>query len=141
MNTTSKKLLIGLLLLILPPFAMADSYFYDYAQSYSNCSAKLLDDGSVEVSFQANLTNNLFGKAAGGHRINWKKLINIPYEELKNTSLYSNKALLSLYFYNTDGSPNLNIRLQDFHNISINGINYSQSSNNIKEIIFDSGSF
>ncbi|MDA5477940.1 hypothetical protein PGS97_14260, partial [Yersinia kristensenii] len=113
MNTKSKKLLMGLLLLILPPTAMANPYFYDYAQNYSNCSAKLLDDGSVKVSFQANLIDGLYGLAAGGHRIKWKELIKIPHENLKNTSLHSRKALLSLYFYNADGSPNLNVKLQD----------------------------
>ncbi|HDL6967504.1 TPA: hypothetical protein PXM11_002902 [Yersinia enterocolitica] len=140
MNTTSKKLLMGLLLLILHPAAMANALFYDYTQSYSNCSVKLLDDGSVKVSFQANLTDGLFGKAAGGHRINWKKLINISDANLKNTSLHSRKALLSLYFYNADDSPNLNIKLQDLHDISLNGINHDRSSNNIKEIKFESNS-
>ncbi|CNE44102.1 alpha-related fimbriae major subunit [Yersinia enterocolitica] len=65
MNTTSKKLLMGLLLLILHPAAMANALFYDYTQSYSNCSVKLLDDGSVKVSFQANLTDGLFGNSCG----------------------------------------------------------------------------
>ncbi|WP_145586240.1 hypothetical protein [Yersinia kristensenii] len=140
MNTKSKKLLMGLLLLILPPTAMANPYFYDYVQNYSNCSAKLLDDGSVKVSFQANLIDGLYGLAAGGHRIKWKELIKIPHENLKNTSLHSRKALLSLYFYNADGSPNLNVKLQDFHDISLNGIYYDRSSNNIKEINFNSHS-
>lgn len=138
MNTKSKKLLMGLLLLILHPIAMANSYFYDYAEYYSNCSAKLLDDGSVKVSFQANLIDGLFGRDVGGHRIKWKELINISDENLKNTSLHSRKALLSLYFYNADGSPNSNIRLQDFHEIALNGIHHDRSNNNIKEIKFNS---
>ncbi|WP_145537889.1 hypothetical protein [Yersinia kristensenii] len=140
MNTTRKKLLTGLLLLILHPAAMANPYFYDYTQYYSNCSAKLLDDGSVKVSFQANLIDGLFSLGTGGHRIKWKELIKIPHENLKNTSLHPRKALLSLYFYNADGSPNLNVKLQDFHDISLNGIYYDRSSNNIKEINFNSHS-
>ncbi|WP_145589520.1 hypothetical protein [Yersinia rochesterensis] len=140
MNTTSRKLLMGLLLLILHPVAMANPYFYDYTQYYSNCSAKLLDDGSVKVSFQARLIDGLFGRNAGGHRIKWMDLINIPYASLRNTSLHSRKALLSLYFYNADGSPNLNIGLQDLHDISLNGIYHDRSSNNIKEIKFNKNS-
>ncbi|WP_145509896.1 MULTISPECIES: hypothetical protein [Yersinia] len=140
MNTTSRKLLMGLLLLILHPVAMANPYFYDYTQYYSNCSAKLLDDGSVKVSFQARLIDGLFGLNAGGHRIKWKELINISDANLKNTSLHSRKALLSLYFYNADGSPNLNIKLQDLHDISLNGIYHDRSSNNIKVIKFKNNS-
>lgn len=138
MKTKNKKLLIGLLLLILHPVAMANPYFYDYVQSYSNCSAKLLDDGSVKVSFQANLIDGLFGQSTNEHQVKWGKLVNIPYENLKNTSLDSHNALLSLYFFNTDGSPNLNINLQHIHDISLNGISHGSSNNNIKEIKFNS---
>ncbi|AHM76255.1 hypothetical protein [Yersinia hibernica] len=137
MKVKITKLLMGLLLLILPPGAIANPYFYDYVQSYSNCSATLLDDGSVKVSFQANLIDGLFDQNPDAHRIKWKELINIPDENLKNTSLHSHKALLSLYFFNADGSPNLDINLQYIHDLSLNGIRREGLNKDIKEIEFN----
>lgn len=139
MNLKYKQLLMGLLLLMLQPVAIANIHYYNnYVQNYSNCAVQLLDDNSIKVSFQVNLVDGLFGLAGGGHRIQWGKLINTPDEGLKNTSLSSHKAILSLYFYNVDGTRNLNINIKDIHDIYVNGLSHNNSSNNIQEIKFTS---
>lgn len=136
MNVKYKTVLMGLMLLILQPTAIASPYFYDgIVERYSDCSLQLLDDNSVKVSFNVNMVSKLFGLESR-HRVALAKLINIPNEEVKNVSLHSRKALLSLYFYNADGSPNLNININHLHNIVLNSARFDNSSDNIREIKF-----
>ncbi|EEQ09945.1 hypothetical protein ymoll0001_36930 [Yersinia mollaretii ATCC 43969] len=139
MNVKNKYLFSGLLLLILSPTAMAAPAFYynDYVKSYSNCSVKLLDDNSVEVSFQANLADHLFNlPEAGKHLEQWKKLIKID----RPIPLSRKNALLSLYFYHADGSPNTHIQLNDISHLALNGSTPKSASNRIQDIRFESDS-
>ncbi|CNJ14731.1 hypothetical protein HB991_12510 [Yersinia mollaretii] len=122
MNIKNKYLFAGLLLLILSPTAMAAPIFTNhYIEDYSNCSVKPLNDNSVAVSFQANIAD--------------------IREQLVQTdepiSLSRHNALLSLYFYNYDGSTNTNIQLSDIHNLTLNGSSPKKMSNSIQEIHFN----
>ncbi|CNL52689.1 hypothetical protein [Yersinia aleksiciae] len=141
MNIKNKYFFMGTLLLILSPTVMAAPYFYnDYVKNYSNCSVKLLDDNSVEVSFQANLADNLFNlQNAGRHLGRWKELIKLR-KSVPMPALNRHNALLSLYFYHADGSPDLNIQLSHISNLTLNGAFPRNSNNNIQEIRFNSGS-
>ncbi|CNF64088.1 alpha-related fimbriae major subunit [Yersinia bercovieri] len=63
MNIINKHLFMGLLLLILSPAVMAAPDSRErFVTGYTNCSIKLLDDDSVEVSFRANLVGKPFEK-------------------------------------------------------------------------------
>ncbi|WP_145559470.1 hypothetical protein [Yersinia bercovieri] len=63
MNIINKHLFMGLLLLILSPAVMAAPDSRErFVTGYTNCSIKLLDDDSVEVSFRANLIGKPFEK-------------------------------------------------------------------------------
>lgn len=145
MNIKYKQLLIGSMLLMLQSTAIAAPRFYnDFVQRYSNCSVKLLDDNSVSVSFNVEMVSHLFVNSdryqmikSTRHEKAWAKLINKPYEE-EYVYLNPNKALLSLYFYNADGSPNVNIGVKDLNNLSLNGTTLDSSNDNIKEIKFNS---
>ncbi|MDA5536595.1 hypothetical protein HB976_16670 [Yersinia mollaretii] len=139
MNFKNKYLFAGLLLLILSPTVTAASalYYNDHVKSYSNCSVKLLEDNSVDVSFQANLADNLFyTKDAGIHLDRWKKLFKLD----RAIPLSRHNALLSLYFYHADGSPNTNIQLSDINHLTLNGSSPKNASNSIQEIRFENGS-
>ncbi|CNI52803.1 alpha-related fimbriae major subunit [Yersinia frederiksenii] len=141
MNIKYKKLLMGLMLLILQPTAIASPLFYnDFVQRYSNCSVKLSDDYSVSVSFNVEMVSNLFADG-NRHQKVWAKLVGVPNQEAEVGDVYLHpyKALLSLYFYNADGSPNVNIGIKDLNSISLNGATPDSSSDNIKEIKFNHG--
>ncbi|WP_186381460.1 hypothetical protein [Yersinia mollaretii] len=119
MNVKYKHLFIYILLLILSPATMADFIFSNrYVKNYSNCSVKLLDDNSVEVSFQANMVDT--GKP-----------------EDNPVPLSRHDALLSLYFYHANGSPNTNIQLSNISNLTLNGSSPKNKSNSIQEIRFN----
>lgn len=137
MNIKYKQLLMGSMLLMLQSTAIASPLFYnDFVQRYSNCSVKLLDDNSVSVSFNVEMVSHLFVNSTRHQKV-WAKLINNPDEE-DYIYLNPNKALLSLYFYNADGSPNLNIGVKDLNSISLNGATLDSSNDDIKEIKFNS---
>ncbi|CRY56025.1 alpha-related fimbriae major subunit [Yersinia intermedia] len=138
MKVKNKYLFIGLILSIVAPTAMAEPYFYNnYVKSYSNCSIKVLDDNSVDISFRVNLADNLFNlQKAGKHLRQWQELI----KSERIIPLSRNNALLSLYFYNTDGSPVLNTQFGDIRDLKINGVSPEKSNNTLKQIIFHSGS-
>lgn len=138
MNIKYKQLLMGLMLLMLQPTAIAAPLFYNnFVQNYSNCSVKLLDDNSVSVSFKVDLVNNLFVQDSP-HQKSWARLTGLPREEATYIDLDRYEILLSLYFYNIDGSPNLNIGVKDLNSISLNSATLNSSNNNIKEIEFKS---
>ncbi|CNK65631.1 alpha-related fimbriae major subunit [Yersinia mollaretii] len=138
MNVKIKHLFISTLLLIISPTVMTAPAFYnDYVKSYSNCSVKLLSDNSVEVSFQANLADHLFNlPEAGKHLEQWKQLMQTD----RPIPLSRKNALLSLYFYHADGSPNTHIQLSDISHLTLNGSSPKNSSNSIQEIRFESDS-
>lgn len=138
MNIKYKQLLMGLML---QPTAIASPLFYnDFVQRYSNCSVKLLDDYSVKVSFNVEMESNLFADG-NRHQKSWAKLVGVPNQEAEVGDVYLHpyKALLSLYFYNADGSPNVNIGIKNLNSISLNGATLDSSSDNIKEIKFNHG--
>ncbi|CND48738.1 alpha-related fimbriae major subunit [Yersinia frederiksenii] len=138
MNIKYKQLLMGLMLLMLQPTAIASPLFYNnFVQNYSHCSVKLLDDNSVKVSFKVDLVNNLFIQDSP-YQKSWAKLIGLPSDEATYIDLARHNALLSLYFYHADGSPNVNIGVKDLNNISLNGATLDSSNDNIKEIKFNS---
>ncbi|AKP33924.1 hypothetical protein [Yersinia aleksiciae] len=153
MKVKNKSLFFGLLLLILSPTAMAAPYFYsNYVKGYSNCSVKLLDDDSVEVSFLANLADNMSerrrkddGEYISEHDNNkydlhteharqWGKLIGEP--NIEDITLKHQEALLSLYFYDSNNSPDTNIQLNDISDISLNKTPPINSNNSIRNIKF-----
>lgn len=140
MNIKYKQLLMGSMLLMLQSAAIASPLFYnDFVQRYSNCSVKLLDDNSVSVSFNVEMVSNLFADGTR-HQKSWAKLVGVPNQkaEVGDVLLQPEKALLSLYFYNADGSPNLNIGVKDLNSISLNGATLDSSNDDIKEIKFNS---
>ncbi|MDN0119105.1 hypothetical protein QVN83_09035 [Yersinia frederiksenii] len=145
MNIKYKQLLMGLMLLMLQPTAIAAPLFYNnFVQNYSNCSVKLLDDNSVSVSFKVEMVSHIFANSnrhqtanSTRHKKAWTELIKHPNEE-DYIYLNPNKALLSLYFYHADGSPNVNVGVKDLNNISLNGATLDSSNDNIKEIKFNS---
>lgn len=138
MNVKTKIYFMGLLLLIIQPIAMANTYFYPYIKSYSNCSITILDDedNSVEVSFRAHLVDDLFADK-NSHIEQWEQLINASNGE--SITLSPEHALLSLYFYKADGSPEINITLNAISGLSLNGVSHNNSGNNIQKITFNSG--
>lgn len=141
MNIKYKQLLMGLMLLMLQPTAIANPLFYNnFVQNYSHCSVKLLDDNSVKVSFKVEMVSNLFADG-NRHQKSWAKLVGVPNQEAEVGDVYLHpyKALLSLYFYNADGSPNVNIGIKNLNSISLNGATLDSSSDNIKEIKFNHG--
>ncbi|MGT3206059.1 hypothetical protein ACVST5_13390 [Yersinia enterocolitica] len=139
MKVNYKQLIIGLLLLVQFPVANANSgnelYIPDYVENYHQCSVKLLDDNSVEVSFNVQLNPpSLWG-------IDMEKLgslLNISRSDTKFIQLSPHRALLSLYFYHADGTRDLTIQLRDISNISLNGIAPSGSNENTQQIQFNS---
>ncbi|WP_186380306.1 hypothetical protein [Yersinia mollaretii] len=119
MNVNYKHLFISILLFMLSPTVIADPLFSNrYVKNYSNCSAKLLDDNSVEVSFQANMVDT--GK-----------------QEDPPVPLSRHDALLSLYFYHADGSPNTAIQLSDISHLTLNGSSPKSVNNSVQEIRFN----
>ncbi|WP_420070858.1 hypothetical protein [Yersinia sp. 1252 StPb PI] len=140
MNVKYRLFLMGLLLLIIQPIAMANLYFYPYTQQYSNCKIKLNADDSVEVYFRAML-KDLYSSSGtmvnGKHILAWGKLLNIPTDEMKNIGLPNRRALLSLYFYKADGSRDFSIQFNDITNLSLNGEAPSDSNDNTQEILFN----
>lgn len=153
MNVKNKYLFIGLLLSIVASTAMAEPYFYNnYVKNYTHCSIKLLDDNSVEVYFRAHLANNMsykrrtdtgeyiYESGETNHSIHtkhlreWARIINQPNTEI--IALKHKGALVSLYFYLPDGTPDLTIKPQDISNISLNGTSPLNLSNSVRGIKF-----
>lgn len=137
MKVKPKHLFMGALLLLPSSTVIAAPYFYNnYVKNYSNCSIKVLDDSSVEVSFRVNLADNLFDlQKAGKHLREWKELTKAD----RVIPLSRHNALLSLYFYNTDGSPVLNTQFSDIRNLTLNGVSPKKSNSTLKQIRFQSG--
>lgn len=154
MNVKNEYLFIGLLLSIVTPTVMAQAYFYNnYVKNYTHCSVKILDDNSVEVYFRAHLANNMSYKRRTDtgesvyesgetnrtthdeHLREWAKIINLPNTE--SIALKHKDALVSLYFYLPDGTPDLTIRPQDISNISLNGTSPLNLSNSVRDIKFN----
>ncbi|WP_032814891.1 hypothetical protein [Yersinia mollaretii] len=154
MNVNYKHLFISTLLFMLSPTVIATPSFYNYhVKNYTNCSVKLLDDSSVEVSFQVNLADYMLNnphnekegeeqeegweyKEGWEHRQRLKELFKLD----KFIPLSPNHALLSLYFYHTDGSPNTTIQLSNINNLTLNGSSPKHTSNRTQEIRFENGS-
>ncbi|WP_179204112.1 hypothetical protein [Yersinia intermedia] len=141
MNVKYRLFLMGIMLLIIQPVAMANLYFYPYTQQYSNCEIKLNDDNSVEVSFRAIIVKDLYSPSGttinGKYMLAWGRLLGIPPDEMKNIGLPNRRALLSLYFYKADGSRDFNIQFKDIANLSLNGVTPSGSNDNTQEIEFN----
>ncbi|MCB5304266.1 hypothetical protein [Yersinia bercovieri] len=97
MNIINKHLFMGLLLLILSPAVMAAP---EFVKDYTNCSIKLLDDDSVEVSFRANVVDDSSEKTED------------------SDDLY---PLLSFYLYTEDGDALSSSYPAAISNLSING--------------------
>ncbi|WP_145500935.1 hypothetical protein [Yersinia bercovieri] len=112
MNIINKHLFMGLLLLILSPAVMAAP---EFVEDYANCSIKLLDDDSVEVSFRAVLDNS--------------------FEKTEDSDdVY---PLLSLYLYDEDGESSSHPAA--ISNLSINGNGIvSPFNNNNNKWLLDS---
>lgn len=94
MNINNKHLFMGLLLLILSPTVMAAS---EFVKDYANCSIKLLDDDSVEVSFRANVVG----------------------DSSEKTEVIAQHPFLSFYLYDKTGT--LSSHPAAISNLSING--------------------
>ncbi|MFJ1228267.1 hypothetical protein [Yersinia proxima] len=157
MKVNYKQLLIGLLLLVQFPAANADGenilYTPNYVGDYQQCSVKLLDDNSVEVSFNASLspTNTLWVIATdpslahqdddrGNLDLALRGLgeeLNISSNDTKDIKFNLHRALLSLYFYHADGTRDLTIQLSNISDISLNGISPSGSNENTQGIQFN----
>lgn len=157
MKVNYKQLLIGLLLLVQFPAANADGenilYTPNYVGDYQQCSVKLLDDNSVEVSFNASLspTNTLWVIATdpslahqdddrGNLDLALRGLgeeLNISSNDTKDIKFNLHRALLSLYFYHADGTRDLTIQLNNISDISLNGISPSSSNENTQGIQFN----
>lgn len=153
MNVNYKHLFISTLLFMLSPTVMAAPYFYNYyVKDYTHCSVKLLDDNSVEVSFQANLADNNpdahNDKEGEEHKEGWKYKESWEHRQrlkellkLDNlTPLSPSHALLSLYFYHADGSPNTTIQLSHISHLTLNGSSPKNTSNSTQEIRFENSS-
>ena len=163
MNVNYKKLIMGLLLLVQFPAAIANSgiIFNVYRMAtYRECSLRLLDDNSVEASFNVSIEKHQipyiypplaqrpqFPPPAGyGHA--QKPMEGEPdYEKqgrllniLQRDKISPYNALLSLYFYHADGTRDLTIQLNEIRIIALNGIIPSGSQKNTQEIQFDSRS-
>ncbi|HEN3350620.1 hypothetical protein ACS78Q_18340 [Yersinia enterocolitica] len=153
MNVKYKKSIMGLLLLVQFPAAIANSgiIFNVYRMAtYQECSLRLLDDNSVEVSFNVSIvekdqipylyhqTRPQFPPPAGYESMEEKqdRLLNI----LQRDKISPYNALLSLYFYHADGTRDLTIQLNEIRIISLNGIIPSGSQENTQELQFDSRS-
>lgn len=117
MNIINKHLFMGLLLLILSPAVMAAPDSRErFVTGYTNCSMKLLDDGSVEVSFRANVVDDLSEKTEDSDDLH---------------------PLLSFHLYNKDGEEFRTSYPTAISNLSINGNGIvSRLSNN--EWVLDS---
>ncbi|WP_227728936.1 hypothetical protein [Yersinia proxima] len=157
MKVNYKQLLIGLLLLMQFPAANADGenilYTPNYVGDYQQCSVKLLDDNSVEVSFNASLspTNTLWVIATdpslahqdddrGNLDLALRGLgeeLNISSNDTKDIKFNLHRALLSLYFYHADGTRDLTIQLSNISDILLNGISPSGSNENTQGIQFN----
>lgn len=161
MNVNYKKLIMGLLLLVQFPAAIANSgiIFNVYRMAtYQECSLRLLDDNSVEASFNVSIEKHQipylyppqppvaqrpqFPPPAGyamEEEPDYEKqgrLLNI----LQRDKISPYNALLSLYFYHADGTRDLTIQLNEIRIISLNSIIPSGSQENTQEIQFDSQS-
>ncbi|QDW35080.1 MULTISPECIES: hypothetical protein [Yersinia] len=97
MNIINKHLFMGLLLLILSPAVMAAP---EFVKDYANCSIKLLDDDSVEVSFRANVVDDLSEKTEDSDDLH---------------------PLLSFHLYDKDGDKLSSYYPATISNLSING--------------------
>ncbi|WP_392432664.1 hypothetical protein ACF3VQ_19845 [Yersinia sp. HM-2024] len=141
MNVNYKKLIIGLLLLAQFSTAIANSgstiYTYNYVMQYERCSVKLLDDNSVEVSFNMSLAPTIYEWLHSRHMEELARFLKIPQSETKHIKFNPNRALLSLYFYHADGTRDLVTQLNNISDISLNGITPSGSKENIQEIQFN----
>ncbi|EKN3725014.1 TPA: hypothetical protein ACPZRY_002696 [Yersinia enterocolitica] len=162
MNVNYKKLIMGILLLAQFPAANADGdnilYTSHFVGEYQQCSVKLLDDNSVEVSFNVWLspTHQIIATTdpslshLSHHQDRAQELenqdealrtlgeeLNISSNDTKHIKLNLHRALLSLYFYHADGTRDLTIQLNDIRNISLNGIPPSGSNENTQGIRFD----
>ncbi|HHL2501799.1 TPA: hypothetical protein ACQ301_003902 [Yersinia enterocolitica] len=166
MNVNYKKLIMGLLLLVQLPAANADGdnilYTSHFVGEYQQCSVKLLDDNSVEVSF--NVWPSPTSKqwiAATAPRLLDKNLedrehylkdqeknqvlalrtlgeeLNISSNDTKHIKFNLHRVLLSLYFYHADGTRDLTIQLNNISDISLNGIPPSGSNENTQGIQFN----
>lgn len=154
MNVKYKHLFISTLLFMLSPTVIAAPYFYNYyVKNYTHCSVKLLDDSSVEVSLQANLADNILDsphndKEGGEHKEGWKykegwehrQRLKELFKLDKFIPLSPNHALLSLYFYDADGSPNTTIQLSHISHLTLNGSSPKNTSNSTQEIRFENDS-
>ncbi|CNH25274.1 hypothetical protein [Yersinia pekkanenii] len=135
MKVKNKLFFMGLLWLIIQPIAIANPYFYPYIQRYSNCSITVLEDNSVQVSFRAHHADTPFDP----HKIQYNQgRGNIPNSEA--ITLTPNQAMLSIYVYKTDGTPDLSIPSHAISDIYLNGINPISTNNNTQNIKFDGGS-
>ena len=142
MNVNYKKLIMGLLLLVQFPAAIANSgNTIDYtSRTHSHsCSVNLLDDNSVEVSFVVRQPTLTFAPI---FQRDMAKLLKIPQHEAKYIIFNPNSARLSLYFYRADGTLDSSIRLSDIRNLLFNGIapDLLSSKKNTQEIQFNSQS-
>lgn len=141
MNMNCKQLIIGLLLLVQFPIANAKSgsaiYTPSYVMQYNRCSVKLLNDNSVEVSFNMSLAPTIYEWLSSNHMEELAELLSIPQSKTKDIKFNPNRALLSLYFYHADGSRDLTTQLNNISDISLNGIIPSGSKENIQEIQFN----
>ncbi|MFQ6247146.1 hypothetical protein ACLMPP_22090 [Yersinia enterocolitica] len=137
-----KKLIMGLLLLVQFPAAIANSgSTIDYtAPTHSHqCSVNLLDDNSVEVSFVVQQPTLTFAPI---FQRDMAKLLKIPQHDAQHIIFNPNSARLSLYFYHADGMRDSFIRLSDIRNLLFNGIapDLLNSKKNTQEIQFNSQS-
>lgn len=136
MNIKNRRLLMGLLLLLLSPIAMATKwagiYFYPLANKYSNCKMTLSEDNHVSIAFDVTLAEHLFDIGRGNHTQHWKELTGSP----QHIMLAKNEALLYLYFYRDDGSIDFNVRSGDIQNMSLNGVPVQYIDNYAREIKF-----
>lgn len=149
MNVNYKKLIMGLLLLVQFPAAIANSGNTLYASNshtkigYKQCSVKLSDDNNVEVSFQTQdilnfMKGGILSIVSAAYALNENGIkVDPDYLEKKLVKTSPNRVFLSLYFYHADGTRDLTIQLNEISNISLNGIIPSSSKENTQEIQFD----
>ncbi|EKN6261630.1 TPA: hypothetical protein SAZ37_003737 [Yersinia enterocolitica] len=142
MNMNYKKLIMGLLLLVQFPAAIANSgSTIDYtAPTHSHqCSVNLLDDNSVEVSFVVRQPTLTFAPI---FQRDMAKLLKIPQHDAQHIIFNPNSARLSLYFYHADGMRDSFIPLSNIRNLLFNGIapDLLNSKENTQEIQFNSQS-
>lgn len=153
MNVNYKKLIMGLLLLVQFPAAIANSGNTLYASNshtkigYKQCSVKLSDDNNVEVSFQTQdilnfMKGGMLSIVSAAYALNENGIeVDPDYLEKKLIKTSPNRVFLSLYFYHADGTRDLTIQLNEISNISLNGIIPSGSKENTQEILFDNQLF